>query len=419
MLHGGMLEGAGPDAGVALHYGDPILEARALERGTALIDLSQLDVVAVTGPERLTWLHLFLSQHVATLPPGRSTESLILDPSGHVEHAAALIDDGATTWMITEAGRGEPLRAFLESMKFAARVETAVHEDLAVLGVLNSVSTPDALARLLDDDAVVVTWHDPWPETTGTSYGPPDDEHPAAEWDLALSVVPREGLAEIAERWTGIGGALAGMWAAEAARIAAWRPRFGREVDERTIPHELDWLRTAVHLEKGCYRGQETIARVVNLGKPPRRLVFLHLDGSAEELPSTGDPVFAGGRQAGHVTSAARHHELGPIALAVVRRSVDPAADLVVRVPVVVGQGGGVPTAGVAAGEQVGGVPAAGVAAGEQGCAERRTVDVAASQEEIVSAAGVSAATPTERPGQGLRGSGARNPNPGMGFGKR
>ena len=78
---------------------------------------------------------------------------------------------------------------------------------------------------------------------------------------------------------------LAGIWAAEALRVAAWRPRLGFETDHRTIVHEVDWLRTAVHLHKGCYRGQETVARVHNLGRPPRRLVFLHLDGSGHVLP--------------------------------------------------------------------------------------------------------------------------------------
>ncbi|HHW83026.1 MAG TPA: folate-binding protein, partial [Actinomycetales bacterium] len=166
------------------------------------------------------------------------------------------------------------------------------------------------------------------------------------------------------------------------------RPALHGEVDERAIPHEFDWLRTAVHLNKGCYRGQETVARVVNLGKPPRRLVFLHLDGSAEALPATGDPVVSGEREVGVVTSAARHHELGPIALALLRRSVDPAADLVVRATVPDPDGG-----------------------------EPTVTDVAAAQEPIVDVEGRSAASPTERPGAGLRGSGARNPKPGTGFG--
>ena len=94
------------------------------------------------------------------------------------------------------------------------------------------------------------------------------------------------------------------------------------DTDHRTIPNELQWLRTAVHLDKGCYRGQETVARVHNLGRPPRRLVLLHLDGVSEALPETGTPVVAGTREVGRVGTAVRHHELGVIALALVKRNV-------------------------------------------------------------------------------------------------
>jgi len=123
---------------------------------------------------------------------------------------------------------------------------------------------------------------------------------------------------------------VAGSWAAESLRVAAWRPRLGFETDHRTIPHEVDWLRTAVHLNKGCYRGQETVARVHNLGRPPRRLVLLHLDGSEHTLPGPGTPVLPvdGDRAVGQLTTSARHHELGPVALALVKRSLPVDARL-------------------------------------------------------------------------------------------
>ena len=125
------------------------------------------------------------------------------------------------------------------------------------------------------------------------------------------------------------GGAVAGMWAFEALRIAARVPRLGLDTDHRTIPHEVGWIEAAVHLNKGCYRGQETVARVHNLGHPPRRLVFLHLDGSVDRLPAHGDPVELDGATVGFVGSAARHYELGPIALALVKRTVPVDATLV------------------------------------------------------------------------------------------
>lgn len=356
MLPGAVMEGTGPDAGVAAHYGSPAHEGRAWDAGTALVDLQHLDVLAVTGPERLTWLHRFTSQHLEGLTPGQSTESLILDPNGRIEHAFAVVDDGEATWLITEHGRAAPLIAFLDSMRFASRVEVEARP--AAVVVAHRALAPPELTGALD---ALVTWADPWPVTTGTRYAMPDGDHPASGWDLHLAIVPDAEAA--AEAWTAAGGSLAGVWTLEAARIAAWRPRLGTDVDDRSIPHELDWLRTAVHLEKGCYRGQETVARVVNLGKPPRRLVFLHLDGSAEDLPEPGTPLVLGERVVGRVTSAARHHELGPIALGIVKRAADESAEL---------DAGG----------------------------------VAAAQTPVVPSAGSSAATPLQRPGADLRGRG-------------
>jgi hypothetical protein len=78
----------------------------------------------------------------------------------------------------------------------------------------------------------------------------------------------------------------------------------------------------AVHLKKGCYRGQETVARVYNLGKPPRRLVQLQIDGSTNDLPTIGTPVFAAGVEVGRLTSVVQDYESGPLGLAVVKRNV-------------------------------------------------------------------------------------------------
>ncbi|MGB3828701.1 MAG: folate-binding protein, partial [Ornithinimicrobium sp.] len=161
----------------------------------------------------------------------------------------------------------------------------------------------------------------------------PVEGHPGTERRWRELIVPRADLeAIVGER------PLAGLWAAEALRVHAWRPRAGVDTDHRTIPHELDWLRTAVHLHKGCYRGQETVARVHNLGRPPRRLVYLHLDGSGHVLPEAGAEVrvndgsadAAQSRPVGRLTSVARHYMDGPIALAVIKRNTDPGAELLV-----------------------------------------------------------------------------------------
>ncbi|KOG38285.1 YgfZ/GcvT domain-containing protein [Streptomyces decoyicus] len=297
----GAVPAEAPDEGVAAHYGDLFREQRALADGSGFVDLSHRGVVTVTGAERLSWLHLLLTQHVSDLAPGHATEALILSAHGHIEHAVYLVDDGETTWMHTEPGSQEALIAYLESMKFFYRVEVADRTDEIAV-----VHLPAGSIAEVPENAVV----------RETAHGR----------DLFL---PRTDL----ESFAAAKGPAIGVLALEALRVEAHRPRLGLETDHRTIPHELGWIGTAVHLQKGCYRGQETVARVHNLGKPPRRLVFLHLDGSEVHLPPHGTPVRLAsdgeeGRQLGFITTSARHHELGPIALALVKRNVPVDAPL-------------------------------------------------------------------------------------------
>ncbi|PRH77272.1 folate-binding protein YgfZ [Streptomyces solincola] len=297
----GAVPAEGADEGVAAHYGDLFREQRALADGRGLVDLSHRGVVTVTGDDRLSWLHLLLTQHVSDLPPGQATEALVLSANGHIEHALYLVDDGTTVWAHVEPGTQEALIAYLESMKFFYRVEVADRTgDTAV------VHLPAGSIAAVPEGAVV----------RETPHGR----------DVFL---PRAELEPFAREH----GPMAGIWAYEALRVESHRPRLGFETDHRTIPHELGWLGSAVHLQKGCYRGQETVARVHNLGRPPRRLVFLHLDGSEVHLPGHGTALKLAsdgeeGRQLGFVTSSARHHELGPIALALVKRNVPVDAPL-------------------------------------------------------------------------------------------
>lgn len=315
----GAVEAAGADAGTASHYGEPLREQRALAAGTAVVDLSARGVVTVSGPDRLTWLNTLSSQQVTNLAAGESTELLLLSVQGRIEFDARVVDDGTTTWLIVEAAEAAPLAEWLNRMKFMLRVDvTDVSADWAVVG-----ST-----RRIEDWSGLTVWTDPWPHVApgGYSYAVvAEDGHPGRERPWFEYLIPAGALEEtVGER------ALAGAWAAEALRIAAWRPRWGAETDDKTIPHELDLLRTAVHLAKGCYKGQESVARVHNLGHPPRRLVFLQLDGSQHTMPAAGSEVRAGERRVGTVTSVAQHYEMGPIALAVVKRSVSPEEVLTV-----------------------------------------------------------------------------------------
>jgi folate-binding protein YgfZ len=285
-----------PDTGIAAHYGEPVQEQRALVRpgDGAFVDRGNRGVVRIEGPDRLRWLHSMTTQDLGHLKPAEPAEALLLSPQGRIEHHLSLVDDGTAVWAHVEPGTVGDLVKFLDSMRFMLRVEVA--------------DVTDAYAVVT---ATRPTGDIAFSDIVGTT-----------------SIVPRAGLAELGKAAADSGPRPAGLWAYEALRIAAHRPRPGLDTDERTIPHEAGWIETAVHLDKGCYRGQETVARVHNLGRPPRRLVFLHLDGSVDRLPGHGDPVELEGRTVGFVGSAARHHELGPIALAMVKRNVPVEAQL-------------------------------------------------------------------------------------------
>ena len=310
----GAVQAGWPDEGVAAHYGDPLREQRATEESAGVVDRSNRGVVRITGPDRLSWLHSLTTQALDGLAPGASAQALVLSPNGHVEHHLTLTDDGTATWLHVEPGTAAALVEFLESMRFMLRVEVAdVGGDHAVLTVLG----PGAgdIAAGLDGVRASVN-----PGPFGTiDLSVARDRLPGAAGDLVRR-----------------GAAAAGMWAFEALRIAAHVPRLGLDTDHRTIPHEVGWIDAAVRLDKGCYRGQETVARVHNLGHPPRRLVFLSLDGSEDRLPGHGDPVELDGATIGFTGSAARHYELGPVGLALVKRTVPVDATLLA---------GGVPAA--------------------------------------------------------------------------
>jgi tRNA-modifying protein YgfZ len=299
----GAVPAGAPDVGVAEHYGDPYAEQRGAVSGWGVVDRSHRPVLRISGPDRLSWLHSLTTQDLERLAPGGSAQALVLSPQGHVEHHLTLTDDGTAIWAHVEPGTAGRLLEFLTSMKFMLRVEVEdVTAEHAVVTVLGPAAPPDlAIAT----DAQIST---------------------GAGTDL---IVARPGLAATVGALRSAGAVLAGMWAHEALRIAAGQPRLGLDTDQKTIPHEVGWIETAVNLGKGCYRGQETVARVHNLGHPPRRLVLLHLDGSDDRLPAHGSPVQVGDGAVGFVGSAARHYELGPIALALVRRTTAVDATLV------------------------------------------------------------------------------------------
>ena len=282
---------AGPDKGAVWHFGEPTKEQRALEAGLAWADLSHHEIISITGEDRLTWLHSLTTQHLENLTPGLWQQALILDPKGHIEHQFNLVDDGKTTWLVLDPGRAAELLLHLQKMRFMLRVD------------VKDVSNEYAILRA--------------PGITDDLGGP-------------FALVPRAELDEMKETFSATAMQV-GTWALDAQRVAAGRPRIGFDTDHKSIPNEVGLLNKAVHMNKGCYRGQETVAMVANLGNPPRRLVRLHLDGSVVTIPSAGAAVEKDGIKVGFIGTVARHHELGTIALAVVKRNTPLDAELTVE----------------------------------------------------------------------------------------
>ena len=280
----------GPDKGSVWHFGEPVKEQRALEAGTAWADLSHLNIVAVTGEDRLKWLHDLTTQFVSDLQPGVWMPSMILDAQGHVEFQFNLVDDGNTTYLVLDPGYVEKLVEYLTKMKFMLRVD--VRDASSEFVVLRAPGVADAIG------------------------GP-------------FALVPRAEVEEMKQTFGGVATQV-GTWALDAERVAKGRPRIGFETDHKSIPNELGVLNTSVHMKKGCYRGQETVAKIYNLGNPPRRLVMLHLDGSDVGFPAAGTKVENDGVVVGFVGTVARHHELGTIALAIVKRNTPADATLTI-----------------------------------------------------------------------------------------
>ncbi len=323
------------DQYVAGHYGHPMQEQRALANGQAVVDLSHYGIITVTGPERLSWLHTLTTQQLQGMTSPLNTEALFLDLRGRIEIATKIHDDGETTYLLTEPTMNATLVDWLTRMQFAARVEVTDRTgQLALLGATAPVPGLD-----------VPVWLDPWPGVTpgGYAYTEAPNDHPAVHEDYAwrLYILEVENLVDTIKQLPE-NICVAGIMASEALRIAAGRPRQLFDTDERSIAHELDWLRTAVHLEKGCYKGQETVARVHNLGHPPRRLVGLMIDGSVHGLPEVGadiivrpenddEETMTTARSIGTLKSVAMHHEMGAIGTAVIRRNTKPDAALVIR----------------------------------------------------------------------------------------
>ncbi len=276
------------DSSVAWHFGDPFAEQRNLIAGVGSVDQSHRGVISISGPDAKTFLNSLTTQELLSLQNGDSAISLDLNPQGFVLNELHVIADGNSLWLTTESNAKESLLNYLYKMKFRSQIEIVDEtENFAV--VWQSIKSKHEK---------YLTWVSP------------------NNWISREILVPRNELLSLLDENP------AGMWAYEALRVEALVPRIGFETDHHTIPHELGWIETAVHLNKGCYRGQETVSKVERMGKPPRRLVRLLLDGSSDQMPAPHTQVSVEGAVVGFIGQSVQHAVLGPIASAVIKRNV-------------------------------------------------------------------------------------------------
>jgi folate-binding protein YgfZ len=280
------------DSEVAWHFGDPFAEQRKLISGDGSVDQSHRGVISITGADAKIFLNSLTTQELLNIQSGESAITLDLNPQGFVQNELHVIADDETLWITTESNAKESLLAYLQKMKFRSQIEIVdATQDFAVVWQPKN-----------EKHEKFLSWISPF------------------SWSAREILVPRNQLLEV------LGDKPSGMWAYEALRVEALVPRIGFETDHRTIPHEVGWIETAVHLNKGCYRGQETVSKVERMGKPPRRLVRLLLDGSSDQMPGSHSEVTQEGAVVGFVGQSVHHAVLGPIASAVIKRNVEPNA---------------------------------------------------------------------------------------------
>lgn len=284
------------------HFGNPLLEQRKLLEGQAYVHRSDQSVIEIIGSEAKSWLHSLLSQNILNLEAGESTEALLLTVQAHVEHQLKIIATETGVFVITASQSVESLMAWLTKMIFRTKVELVIREDLMVVGGFFSMPG--------------ICWVDGFSNEPVSSVRYAQDR---ASFDYREYLV--EQLPQDREP--------AGLLAYHALRISAGRPEI-TDVDSRSLPHEFDWLSSAVHLSKGCYRGQEAVSKVHNLGHPPRRLIILNLE-NGDSLAATDDKVFYQDKEVGSVRAGALHFEQGSIALALVNRNT-PYLDLAIEI---------------------------------------------------------------------------------------
>jgi folate-binding protein YgfZ len=300
---------------VTATFGDITGEYLALRRGAAAVT-GLHEVVWVSGPDGVTFLDGLLSQSISAIPVGGGAPSLLLAPQGKLRATLWVLRGSDRIGLVADAGRGAVVVEDLTRFKIRVEAELA-----------------------LDDRPVVDVWG---PRAalalSQAGFAVPDDRSWVDSGDLtvaalpfARSSLPRFVVVGAADEELDAGGIpSSGRLAAAAVRIEAGEPVMGVDIDEGTIPQEAGIVAAAVDFTKGCYLGQELVARIESRGRVNRHLRGLVI--TTNVLPPVGAEVVRGDRSVGRLSSVAESLELrAPVALALLRREAEPDDEVEIR----------------------------------------------------------------------------------------
>ena len=290
-------------------------EYRALTEGCGLVDRAGRGRLALTGPDRREFLHGQITQDVETLEPGHGRYAALLTHKGKMLSDMRVLDVGDELLLSCERAGLQEIFNMIRRYKLGADVE--LHKRTLEMGELSLIG-PDA-RRVAGADALGPDEHDNVRARIG--------EHDVilVATDLGVDVFcAAEATEGVRGTLLAAGAVEVGEAAAELVRVESGRPRYGVDLDDNVIPQEAGLNERAVSFTKGCYVGQETVARLFYRGKPNRHLRGLKL--SAEVEPGT--PLLLGEKEVGRVTSVAVSPALGPIGLALVRRQAEPGSTI-------------------------------------------------------------------------------------------
>jgi tRNA-modifying protein YgfZ len=288
---------------------------RALREEAGILDRSSRGKIELRGADAAEYLQGQITNDVEALAMGDGCYAALLDRKGHIEadmRVLCLHDDHL--WLDCEGEATGALLRHLNMYAIGREVE------------ISDVSAEWAITSLVGPRAIEISGFEGLaPENAQRFRESEGIEILGVATDLGVDLLSEAGKAEGLRRLLIAAGAVeVSEAAAEILRVEAGRPRFGAEMSAATMPAEAGIVERAVDFEKGCYIGQEPVARLHYRGKPNRRLCGLRFGAAAE----IGQPLFYGEREVGTVGSACLSPALGPIGLAVVRREAEPGATL-------------------------------------------------------------------------------------------